>query len=87
MQLCIQSLTYWGTGKNRYQMEVPEQIAKKVPDSYEVTSQRKGFKRYKTAEIESMFGELMEAEERKDEAVRDCLRRIFFNFDKRYINL
>ena len=64
-------------------MEVPDHIAKKVPDSYEVASQKKGFKRYKTSDIEAMFAELTEAEERKDEAVRDCLRRIFFNFDKR----
>lgn len=32
----------------RYQMEVPESAAKHAPDSYNLSSQRKGFRRYTT---------------------------------------
>jgi DNA mismatch repair protein MSH6 len=74
---------YWGTGKNRYQMEVPEAVLKRVPDEYEVMSSKKGAKRYWTKAIEKMLAELSDAEERKDVALKDIMRRIFHSFDER----
>jgi len=43
-------VTFHGTDKKRYQIEIPETQVKKVGSGYELQSQRKGFKRYYTAE-------------------------------------
>jgi len=79
-----QTLTYWGSGKNRNQLEVPDSVSKQVPDDYEVTSQKKGSRRYRTPRINDMLTELTDAEERRDAAQRDTMRRIFFQFDQQY---
>ncbi|XP_015712384.1 DNA mismatch repair protein Msh6 [Coturnix japonica] len=81
--LGVKSMLYWGTGKNRYQMEIPESATlRKLPEEYELKSSRKGYKRYWTKEIEKMLAELMNAEERRDAALKDCMRRLFYNFDR-----
>ncbi|KAL3892164.1 hypothetical protein ACJMK2_004398 [Sinanodonta woodiana] len=83
-RLACKSIVYWGTAKNRYQMEIPELAWKRVPDEYDLTSSKKGWKRYKTAEIEKLFAKMMDAEERKDASLKDVMRRIFHTFDERY---
>jgi len=85
--MLLQSLTYWGSGKNRFQIEVPDSVVKHVPDEYEVTSQKKGSRRYRTPRINSLLSELTDAEERRDAAQRDTMRRIFFQFDQQYVNV
>ncbi|POI33273.1 hypothetical protein CIB84_002973 [Bambusicola thoracicus] len=81
--LGLKSVLYWGTGKNRYQMEIPESAtSRNLPEEYELKSTRKGYKRYWTKEIEKMLAELINAEERRDAALKDCMRRLFYNFDK-----
>ena len=64
-------------------MEIPEASCKRVPSHYEVTGQRKGFKRYITTDIKSLLSELMEAEDKQVLALRDTMRRIFNKFDER----
>ncbi|MBN3270812.1 MSH6 protein, partial [Polyodon spathula] len=84
-RLGTKSIVYWGTGKNRYQMEIPESVTERhVPEEYEVKSTRKGYKRYWTGEIERLFGELVTSEDKRDGAVKDCMRKLFYNFDKNY---
>ncbi|XP_069464515.1 DNA mismatch repair protein Msh6 isoform X2 [Ambystoma mexicanum] len=84
-RLGCKTIVYWGTGKNRFQLEVPESVTgRNVPEEYEVKSTKKGFKRYWTKAIEKMFGTLVNAEERRDAALKDCMRRLFYNFDKNY---
>ncbi|XP_030011283.1 DNA mismatch repair protein Msh6 isoform X2 [Sphaeramia orbicularis] len=84
-RLGCKSLTYWGTGKNRYQMEVPDSVSERnIPDEYEVKSTKKGWKRYVTKESERLFSEMQGFEEKRDAALRDCMRRLFYNFDKNY---
>ncbi|XP_048728354.2 DNA mismatch repair protein Msh6-like isoform X2 [Ostrea edulis] len=83
-RLGCRTLTYWGSGKNRYQIEVPESILKRVPDEYNLMSSKKGTKRYRTKEIEDQLVDLTEAEERKDAALKDTMRRLFYSFDERY---
>ncbi|XP_021365348.1 DNA mismatch repair protein Msh6-like isoform X1 [Mizuhopecten yessoensis] len=83
-RLGCKAMTFWGTGKNRYQMEVPESALKRVPDDYELFSSKKGWKRYRTSEIDEYLSELADAEERKDAALKDTMRRIFHSFDERY---
>ena len=39
------SISYFGTAKNRYQLEIPEAKCKNLSDDYELTSSKKGFKR------------------------------------------
>ena len=85
ISVVLQSIVYWGSAKNRYQMEIPEIVAKKVPDEYNLMSSKKGWKRYRTDEIEKLLSQMMDAEDRKDTALRDVMRRIFYSFDERYM--
>jgi len=66
-------------------MEVPDSVVRNVPDEYEVTSQKKGSRRYRTPHINRLLSELTDAEERRDAAQRDTMRRIFFQFDRQYV--
>ncbi|XP_071383497.1 DNA mismatch repair protein Msh6 [Centroberyx affinis] len=84
-RLGCKNMAYWGTGRNRYQMEVPESVSERnIPEEYEVKSTKKGWKRYVTREIERLFSELQSFEEKRDAALKDCMRRLFYNFDKNY---
>lgn len=84
-RLGCKSMAYWGTGRNRYQMEVPDSFSERnIPEEYEVKSTKKGWKRYVTQETERLFSELQGFEEKRDAALKDCMRRLFFNFDKDY---
>ncbi|XP_061600826.1 DNA mismatch repair protein Msh6 isoform X2 [Cololabis saira] len=84
-RLGCKSMSYWGTGKNRFQMEVPDSVSdRNIPEEYEVKSTKKGWKRYVTKETESLFAELQGFEEKRDAALKDCMRRLFYNFDKNY---
>ncbi|KAL9963214.1 hypothetical protein ACROYT_G032392 [Oculina patagonica] len=76
-------VTYWGTAKNRYQLEVPDSI-RKIPDEYTLQSQKKGFKRYWTSQIEEKLAEIVDAEERREEALKDTMRHVFHKFDQEY---
>jgi len=46
-------VTFYGTDRKRYQIEIPESQVKKVGPGYELQSQRKGFKRYYTVEAKA----------------------------------
>ncbi|MCI4376690.1 hypothetical protein PGIGA_G00191290 [Pangasianodon gigas] len=84
-RLGCKNLSYWGTGRNRYQMEVPDSVSERsIPEEFEVRSTKKGWKRYSTKEIEHMFSELQSWEDKRDTALKDCMRRLFYNFDKNY---
>lgn len=84
-RLGCKNMAYWGTGRNRYQMEVPESVSERnIPEEYEVKSTKKGWKRYVTKETERLFSQLQGFEEKRDAALKDCMRRLFYNFDKNY---
>lgn len=84
-RLGCKNLSYWGTGRNRYQMEVPDSVSERsIPEEFEVRSTKKGWKRYSSKEIEQMFSELQSWEDKRDAALKDCMRRLFYNFDKNY---
>ncbi|KAM9727262.1 DNA mismatch repair protein Msh6 isoform 1-T1 [Menidia menidia] len=84
-RLGCKSMSYWGTGRNRFQMEVPDSLSERnIPEEYEVKSTKKGWKRYVTRETERLFSELQGLEEKRDAALKDCMRRLFYNFDKNY---
>lgn len=84
-RLGCKNMAYWGTGRNRFQMEVPDSVSERnIPEEYEVKSTKKGWKRYVTKESERLFAELQGLEEKRDAALKDCMRRLFYNFDKNY---
>lgn len=84
--LRCQQISYWGKKKDdRYQLEIPEEaIASKQPKEYELKSRRKGFKRYHTPEIRKLLSKLICTEEKREEALKDQMRRIFHKFDENY---
>lgn len=92
---------YWGSGRNRYQLEVPESVlSRHTPDDYELMSQKKGYRRsefrrnlevicliillcrYWTKDIKRMLEKLVDAESRRDVALKDTMRSLFSSFDK-----
>ncbi|XP_037541045.1 DNA mismatch repair protein Msh6 [Nematolebias whitei] len=84
-RLGCKSMAFWGTGRNRFQMEVPDSVSERnIPEEYDVKSTKKGCKRYVTKESERLFSELQRFEEKRDAALKDCMRRLFYNFDKNY---
>ncbi|OQV25128.1 DNA mismatch repair protein Msh6 [Hypsibius exemplaris] len=78
------SMTYFGSAKNRYQLEIPVGSCGKMPSSFELKSQRKGFKRYWNSDITNKMVELELAEAKRQAAVKDCTRKVFEMFDNHY---
>lgn len=72
-----------GSGKNRFQIEVPESCARFVDSSYQLQGQRKGYRRYYTEDVKRLAAELVSAEEAQETALKDIMRRIFEHFDCR----
>lgn len=84
-RLGCSSIVYWGKGNNRYQMEIPESALRShTPNDYHLKSQRKGFKRYQSAQIEKLVADLNAFEETRDALLKDTMRNIFNRFDKEY---
>jgi DNA mismatch repair protein MSH6 len=84
-RLGSQGINYWGSGRNRFQLEVPERaLSRHTPNDYDLRSQRKGYKRYWTKEIEDMLARMIDAEERRDAALKDTMRTIFHSFDTHF---
>lgn len=76
-------VTYVGSDKKRYQLEIPDSAVKKVGSSYEFQGQRKGFKKYYTAETKALLERQLQAEEKKRQALLDLRKRIFAKFSER----
>ncbi|KOC69993.1 putative DNA mismatch repair protein Msh6 [Habropoda laboriosa] len=77
-------VTYHGSDKKRYQIEIPDSQVKKVGPGYELQSQRKGFKRYCTAETKELLSRQINAEEHRNKVLKDLNRRIFAQFSEKY---
>lgn len=78
-----QQIVYWGSGRNRYQLEVPEAaLARHTPDEYELKSQKKGYRRYWTKDIEVLLERLIVAEESRAAALKDTMRVVFESFSE-----
>ena len=82
-ELRCSKLKYFHSNKDRYQIEVPEEVlSRNQPDDYELTSRRKGFRRFWTPEIKDMLETLKEAEARQKLMVKEQMRLVFAKFDK-----
>ena len=77
----ISSLVYWGSNKDRYQIEVPIAYQNKIPTNWQSKSQKKTHRRYWTPFIEQKLAQLTDAESRLKEAEGDTMRRVFEKFD------
>lgn len=80
-------LQYVGKDKNRYEIEVPEREAKKAGDKFTLEGQRKGknpARRFSTDETRQLLKDMMQAEEQRNNVLKDLLRRMFEKFSKEY---
>ncbi|KAM7540693.1 hypothetical protein Aperf_G00000029658 [Anoplocephala perfoliata] len=77
-------LSYMGTGKNRFQVEVPESYMSRVPHAWEATSQRKGYRRFRPPSINELLSQLVAAEDAKQESTHGIMRRLFASFSSSY---
>ncbi|KAI6241441.1 DNA mismatch repair protein [Aphelenchoides fujianensis] len=76
-------ISFTGSGKNRYQLEIPDTLTKSLGSAYVLTSKRKGFQRYRTSELEELIDELGKAEKERDLLHGDFTRRVFEDLDQR----
>ena len=76
------SVKYWGTGKNRFQLEIPAEKVNKAGNSYTLASGTKKVKRYTTQETENLLARQTQAENEKDVALLDIQRKMFHQFSK-----
>lgn len=77
-------LKYVGKDKSRFEIEVPESCVKRATEDHQLEGQRKGFRRYSTDETRSYLKEIMNAEEQRDNVLKDLLRRLFEKFSQEY---
>ncbi|CAG4959685.1 unnamed protein product [Colias eurytheme] len=77
-------ITYIGTDKKRYQLEIPQNAASKAGPDYHFESARKGYKRFSTDETKEYLARMIAAEEQKRNVLKDLSRRIFEKFSSHY---
>uniref|UniRef100_A0A915Q466 DNA mismatch repair proteins mutS family domain-containing protein n=1 Tax=Setaria digitata TaxID=48799 RepID=A0A915Q466_9BILA len=82
-QLHCSNINFFGSGRSRYQLEIPEAIASDLGHEFELKSSRKGYKRMVTVELEKLVENLDEAENQRDIIQRDIMRRVFADFGDR----
>ena len=82
----INDLKYFGSNKDRYQIEVPMNLCGKVPSSWISKSQKKTHRRYWNSWIQNKLAQLVDAEERLERAQRDTMRCIFERFSSSLIS-
>lgn len=73
-------VVYFGKAKDRYQLEIPESSCNNLPDEYILTTQKKGFRRYKTKFINEKFDGILANEEKRDIALNNTIRTLFAKF-------
>jgi len=73
---------YWGTGKNRFQIEIPASKVKLANDDYELASGTKTLKRYVTSYTKELLERQMSAEDQREKALMDIQRKMFYQFSR-----
>jgi DNA mismatch repair protein MSH6 len=66
---------YWGTGKNRFQLEVPAEKVNRAGSEYELASGTKKLKRYVTSETKEFLDRQIAAETEREKALLDIQRK------------
>ena len=75
-------MKYFGTGKNRFQLEVPVGYVSRAGNKYTLASGTKKHKRYTTQETEDLLAQQMEGEAAMDAALLDIQRKMFYQYSK-----
>ena len=75
-------IKYWGTGKNRFQLEVPAAKLSKANNKYELASGTKNVKRYVTTETKEFLERQIAAEDQRNKALMDIQRKMFEQFSR-----
>ena len=73
---------YWGTGKARFQLEIPVSKVKKATGAYELSSGTKTAKRYTTSETREFLERQQSAEVEEERLVAEHQRKIFAKFSE-----
>jgi len=81
--LKCRQIEYFGTAKNRYQIQIPESYCKNIPSEYRIETTRKGFKRYYTPTIDKLFQRLSTFEEELKKTLDNIMSRIFEQFSRK----
>ena len=71
---------YWGTGKNRFQLEVSVSKVKMATRDYELASGTKAVKRYTTSETREFLERQQAAEAEEERLVAEHQRKIFARY-------
>ncbi|XP_053695896.1 probable DNA mismatch repair protein Msh6 [Sabethes cyaneus] len=80
-------VTYFGTDKKRFQLEVPEGASKRANSGYTLEGQKKGkngVKRYHTDETREFLKRMMQTEDQRKMVLKDLARRVFEKFASSY---
>jgi len=72
-------VSWFGSDKKRFQLEVSDKVS--VPASFELSSSKKGFKRYITTETKDFLSRLQKHEAAREALLKDLMRRIFEKVD------
>lgn len=78
---------YVGNDKKRFEIEVPENSAKRADSRYLLEGQRKGAKpvrRFSTEETRQFLKDLIQAEEQRNTVLKGLMRRMFEKFSQEY---
>uniref|UniRef100_A0A182N517 DNA mismatch repair protein n=1 Tax=Anopheles dirus TaxID=7168 RepID=A0A182N517_9DIPT len=81
------NVTYYGTDKKRFQLEVPEARAKQATREYSLEGTKTGknaAKRFHTEETRHFLKQMMQLEDRRKAVLKDLSRRIFERFSREY---
>ncbi|KRY13697.1 DNA mismatch repair protein Msh6 [Trichinella patagoniensis] len=84
-RLNCSSVQYLNSGRNRYNLEIPESACKNLNHEFDFRSQRKGFKRYTTKELDDLVKLLAASEADREVALKDIMRRLFASFCERKV--
>lgn len=79
-----QCIAFVTVGKDRFQLEIPDSLQKKVPPEYSVESQRKGFRRYSTPIVKQLLADLVLEEEHREAALNNILQGLLARFGENY---
>uniref|UniRef100_A0AC35FN93 DNA mismatch repair protein MutS core domain-containing protein n=1 Tax=Panagrolaimus sp. PS1159 TaxID=55785 RepID=A0AC35FN93_9BILA len=81
----IPQIKLFGTGKNRYLLEISDMFTEKLGNEFELQSKDKGFNLYSTKELNELVSKLKVAECERNVKLKEAIRKIFKHFSSRKI--
>ncbi|KAH9822948.1 Component of the post-replicative DNA mismatch repair system (MMR) [Teratosphaeria destructans] len=78
------AIKFTDNGKEIYQLEVPNKVAKSIPKSWKQMSATKAVRRWYSPELEGLVRDLQEARELHGQVVKAMAGRYFERFDQDY---